>query len=250
MDRVVSPHPLEPDFNVAPTKQVYAVLDRVPRDTPPNTPAERRLATAAWGLVPSWAKERSIGSRLINARVETLAEKPAFRKAFARRRCLLPADGYFEWYTTEAVNTSGKPVKQPFFVTPKDGSILAMAGLYEIWRNRDVPEDHSDAFVWSVTVITTTAEDSLGHLHDRMPMLVEPASYDTWLDPSVTTPEHVTDVLVPAAPGRLSAYPVSTAVNNHRNNGIELIAPLPVESDATDGERDNDVNGPEGLFAL
>jgi putative SOS response-associated peptidase YedK len=155
----------------------------------------------------------------------------------ARRRCLLPADGYYEWYPTEQLTNKGKPVKQPFFITPRDGGILAMAGLYEIWRDESVPEDQPGAFVWSATVITTSAEDSLGHIHDRMPMLVEPDSYDRWLDASVTAVEHVTDVLIPAAPGRLTAYPVSKAVNDHRNNGHEL-----VEAVALEGE-------PAGLFA-
>src|SRR4249920_630093 len=100
IDRVTSAEALTPDFNVAPTKDIYAVFDRVPRDAPKGAPAERRLSTVVWGLVPSWAKDRSIGSRIINARVETLAEKPAFKRALSKRRCLLPADGYYEWYPT------------------------------------------------------------------------------------------------------------------------------------------------------
>jgi putative SOS response-associated peptidase YedK len=240
VDRVVVGTPLEADYNVAPTKPVYAVLDRVPRGEPDASPV-RRLTTVSWGLVPSWAKDPSIGSRLINARVETLAEKPAFRRAFAKRRCLLPADGYYEWYPTEQIGRGGKPVKQPFYLTPVDGSVLAMAGLYEIWRNRAVDEDHPDAFLWSATVITTTAEDELGHIHDRMPMFVEPAGYSTWLDATMTEPQDLRDVLVPAAPGRLRAFPVSKAVNNVRNNGPELVEPLPVEG-ATAG------NEPEALF--
>ncbi|MGI8888537.1 MAG: SOS response-associated peptidase [Nocardioidaceae bacterium] len=225
------PAPLEADFNVAPTKEVYAVFDRVPREAPAETAAERRLAVVRWGLVPSWAKDTGIGSRLINARVETLADKPAFRRAFAKRRCLLPADGYFEWYPTEQVNARGKPVKQPFFIRPADHGVLAMAGLYEIWRNEAVPRDHDDAFVWSACVITTSAEDSLGQIHDRMPMLVEPQGYDAWLDASVTEPGDFSDVLIPAAPGRLQAYPVSTMVNKVTNNGAELIEPLRLEGD-------------------
>ncbi len=231
IDEVVSSR-LEDDFNVAPTKDVYAVLDRVPRDAPDGTPPQRRLANVMWGLVPSWAKDRSIGSRLINARVETLAEKPAFRRAFSRRRCLLPADGYFEWYETEHVDAKGKPVKQPFFIHPSDGGILAMAGLYEIWRNPEVKDkDQEGAFLWTASIITTTAEDELGRIHDRMPMLVEPARYDAWLDATVTEPESLTDILVPAAPGRLTAHPVSTAVNNVRNNGADLVTPLVLEDE-------------------
>jgi putative SOS response-associated peptidase YedK len=237
IDRVTSPVAIEPDFNVAPTKDIYAVFDRVPREAPTGTPAERRLATVVWGLVPSWAKDRSIGSRMINARVETLAEKPAFKRALSRRRCLLPADGYYEWYPTDQLTSKGKPVKQPFFIMPRDGGVLAMAGLYEIWRNQEVAEDQPGSFLWSATIITTTAEDCLGHIHDRMPMLVEPDSYDAWLDASVTDVGSITDILVPAAPGRLTAFPVSKAVNDHRNNGAELIEPLAVEG------------APEGLFA-
>ncbi len=227
VDRVDVPAPLEPDYNVAPTKDVYAVLDRAPRGEGSTAQPERRLAAVRWGLVPSWAKDRSIGSRMINARVETLAEKPAFKRAFSRRRCLLPADGYFEWYPTSQRSASGKPVKQPFFIRPKDGVVLAMAGLYEIWRDREVPgDDDPGAWLWSATVITTTAEDSLGHIHDRMPMLVEPSRYDEWLDPAATEPESLRNLLVPAAPGRLEAFPVSTEVNSVQNNGSELVEPL------------------------
>ena len=130
--------PLAADFNVAPTKEVYAVLDRPPRgeddqDGPAAGP-ERQLRALRWGLVPSWAKDASIGNRMINARMETVAEKPAYRRAFAARRCLLPADGYYEWYATAQLTKAGKPRKQPFFIRPTDGGVLAMAGLYEIWR--------------------------------------------------------------------------------------------------------------------
>jgi putative SOS response-associated peptidase YedK len=237
IDRVVSEQPLAADYNVAPTKEVYAVLDRVPRDAPDDTPPERRLSTVVWGLIPSWAKDRAIGNRLINARVETLAEKPAFRRAFARRRCLLPADGYFEWYATQQLTARGKPVKQPFFITPSDGGVLAMAGLYEIWRNPAVSEDEPGAFVWSATVITTTAEDSVGQIHDRMPMVVERSGYDPWLDPAVTETDDLAKLLIPAAPGRLTAYPVSKEVNNVKNNGAHLVAPLALDDE------------PAGLFA-
>ncbi len=226
---MVTDKTLEADYNVAPTKDVYAVLDRVPRDSPEQTPPERRLTIVRWGLVPSWAKETAIGNRMINARMETLAEKPAFKRAFAKRRCLLPADGYYEWYPTQQKGKSGKPLKQPFFIRPADGGVLAMAGLYEIWRNKEVAEDADGAFLWSATVITTTAEDDLGKIHDRMPMIVEPDRYSAWLDPGVSEADELRKLLVPAAPGRLAAYPVSTSVNNVRNNGRELLDPLPAE---------------------
>lgn len=217
--------PIEPDFNVAPTKPVPAVVERTREGS-----QVRMLTTLRWGLIPSWAKERSIGNRMINARMETLADKPAFRRAFAARRCLLPADGYYEWYATDRVGKGGKPVKQPFFIRPSGGGHLAMAGLYEIWRDRSRSEDDPEAFVWSSTVITTSAQDDLGHIHDRMPLLVEPGRWARWLDPQVGDPDELLGLLVPAAPGRLEAFPVSTEVNNVANNGAELVQPLPVEA--------------------
>jgi putative SOS response-associated peptidase YedK len=222
---------LDGDFNVAPTKPVPAIITRAPDSTADSArPADaaagdetaevvRQLRVLRWGLVPSWAKDPSIGSRLINARVETAHEKPSFRGAFARRRCLLPADGYFEWYT--ARTNGGKPSKQPFFIRPRDGKIMAMAGLYELWRSP------GEEWIWSCTVITTAATDDLGHIHDRMPMIVRPEHWDSWLDPGLTGTEEVRGLLAPAMTGMMEAYPVSKAVNNVRNNGAELIRPLP-----------------------
>jgi len=196
---------------------------------------QRQLRVLTWGLVPSWAKDPSIGNRMINARMETVAEKPAYRKAFATRRALLPADGYFEWYPTSRTNAKGKPVKQPFFITPADGGVLAMAGLYELWRDPSVPEDSDvDPWLWSVTVLTTSATDDVGRIHDRMPLLVEPSRYAEWLDPAVDDADTLRGLLVPAAPGRLTAYPVDKAVNNVRNNGPQLVDPLPLEGDPSD----------------
>ena len=219
--------PLEPDYNVAPTKEVYAVVERPPsRDR--SAAAERQLRTVRWGLVPSWAKDPSIGNRMINARMETVAEKPSYRRAFSSRRCLLPADGYFEWYPTSERTKAGKPVKQPFFIRPVDGGVLAMAGLYEIWKDPTREEDDPDLFRWTCTVITTDAEDSLGHIHDRMPLMVTPDRWADWLDPTVSGKDRLLSLLVPAAPGLLEAFPVSTQVNNVRNNGPELLEPLPI----------------------
>ncbi|MGZ5371867.1 SOS response-associated peptidase [Aeromicrobium sp.] len=205
---------VEPDYNMAPTKLAPIVVQRTPRDADPY----RELMRARWGLIPSWAKDPSIGSRMINARVETVAEKPAFQKAFRKRRALIPADGYYEWYAGQ-----GKS-KQPFFMTPKDRSVLSMAGLYEFWKD---PE--TDEWVVSYTILTTRAEDALGYLHDRMPFIVEKDSYTQWLDPAPQPTEELLGLLVPAAPGRLDAFPVSKAVGNYRNNGPELIEPLPPE---------------------
>ena len=215
-------------YNVAPTDSVYAVVQRSPRAEPDAAPV-RQLRTVRWGLVPSWAKDASIGSRLINARVETVADKPAFRKAFAKRRCLLPADGYFEWYGEER----GK--KQPFFIRPADGGVLAMAGLYEFWRDPAKPEDDPEAWLTTCAVITTSAPDDLGRIHDRMPMLVEKGRYAEWLDPSVADLDTLRSLLVPAAPGRLTAFPVSKDVGNVRNNGAHLVEPVRLEVPGVQG---------------
>ncbi len=233
IDKVEVKETLAPDYNVAPTKEVYAVVERPPRDEeqePAKTP-ERQLRTVRWGLVPFWAKDPAIGNRLINARMETVDEKPAFRRAFASRRCLLPADGYYEWYATQQKTKSGKPLKQPFFIHPADGHVIAMAGLYEIWRDPTRADDDPERFRWTCTVITTTATDAVGHIHDRMPLLVEPDRYDAWLDPRNADPADLKKLLVPASPDLLEAYPVSTRVNSVRNNGEELVAPLPPEEE-------------------
>lgn len=218
IDDVVGPLP-PPSFNVAPTDLVPAVVERVI-----DGQLRRRLVPLRWGLVPSWSKDASGAARLINARLETVAEKPAFRKAFATRRCLLPADGYYEWYVASQPGARGKPVKQPFFIRPADGSVLAMAGLYEFWKAPD------GAWLTTCTVITTAATDALGRLHDRMPLTVARAGRASWLDPGfVGDPRAV--LTVPALD--LAAYAVSTAVNRVANNYPELILPL---ADAAVGE--------------
>jgi putative SOS response-associated peptidase YedK len=222
---------LEPDFNVAPTKEVFAVVERPPSGSGGASepePPERQLRVLTWGLVPFWAKDPKIGNRMINARMETVAEKPAYRRAFERRRAILPADGYFEWYATEQKTKAGKPKKQPYFIRPADGGVLAMAGLYEIWRDPDKAEDDPSRFLWTCTVLTTSAEDSLGHIHDRMPLMLAPDAYDAWLDPRRNDHDELLGLLEPAAPGRLEAYPVSTLVSNVKNNGPELVEPIPL----------------------
>ncbi len=219
---------LEPDYNVAPTKEVYAVVERPPSKEADAVP-ERQLRVLTWGLVPFWAKDPSVGNRMINARMETVAEKPAYRRAFEKRRAILPADGYFEWYPSEALTEKGKPRKQPYFIRPKDGGVLAMAGLYEIWRDPDRADDDPERFRWTCTVLTTSAEDSLGHIHDRMPLMLPPERYDDWLDPRNAGTDDLLGLLEPAAPGRLEAFPVPTLVSNVRNNGPELVEPLALE---------------------
>lgn len=219
---------LSPDYNVAPSKQVYVVVQRARRS---DDRTHRELGIARWGLIPSWAKDPKIGSRLVNARVETAATKPSFRAAWARRRCLLPADGYYEWYEPEAPDAprgrNGRPLKQPYFISPSDGSVLAMAGLYEFWRDPDGDPDDPGSWRWTTTVLTTEATDDLGRIHDRMPLHVHPEHRDAWLDPTFDQ-DRLPGLLVPAMPGELTAYPVSRSVNSVRNNGPELIEPLPI----------------------
>jgi putative SOS response-associated peptidase YedK len=219
--------PLQPDYNVAPTKPVYAVLSRVAaaRDGTAGQAgsadqAERQLRVVRWGLVPFWAKDPKIGSRMINARAETVADKPAFRRAFAQRRCLLPADGYYEWQAVPGT------AKQPFFITRTDARPLAFAGLYELWRDPSVPDEDPGAMLWTATIITTSAPDEFGQIHDRMPMIVDTSGWADWLDPVNTDAADLRGLLTPAAVSGLTTYPVSTAVNSVRNNGSDLITPL------------------------
>ena len=210
VQRDAVPADREPDYNVAPTKRIYAVMDH--KD-------ERELRLLRWGLVPSWAKDTKGGSRLINARAETVAVKPAFRAAFARRRCLIPADGYYEW------QTEGK-AKQPFYIHRTDGGILAFAGLYELWKNPEVPDDHEDAWYWSATIITTDATDEIGKIHDRTPMVIAPGDWADWLDPANAEKEHLLAAMHPAVSSGtdgLAVRRVSTEVNSVRNNGSSLI---------------------------
>src|SRR5215468_10939761 len=216
---------LEPDYNVAPTKPVYAVMTRGARGSGDAGPQDvaRELRVVRWGLVPSWAKEISIGSRMINARAETVDSKPAFRQAFARRRCLLPADGFYEW---QQVAGNGKTRKQPYLIHRADGGVLAFAGLYEIWRDKAVPEDDPRAWLWTSTIITTRAEDSVGQIHDRMPMVIDPARWTDWHDPDNSDKADLLALLATATSGGLASYPVSTAVNAVRNNGPDLMEPL------------------------
>ncbi|WP_031506000.1 SOS response-associated peptidase [Streptomyces megasporus] len=239
---------LAPDWNVAPTKQVYAVLDRPLKDGDDPRPV-RQLRVLRWGLVPSWAKSPDTASKMFNARAETVHEKPSYRRAFAARRCLLPADGYYEWVTgrderqEEEKGKRKRPRKQPYFVTPADGSVMALAGLYEFWRDRTLPDDHPEAWWVTCSVITTEAETepfagadgkagdeggprSLADIHPRMPLVLTPDRWDAWLDPARTDTEQVRGLLAPPPAGALRAYPVGSGVSNVRNNGPELLAEL------------------------
>jgi putative SOS response-associated peptidase YedK len=212
------------DYNVAPTKQIYAVLDRAePDEAKPDDPAvERELRLLRWGLVPFWAKDTKGGSRLINARAETVAVKPAYRAAFAKRRCLIPADGYYEW------ETEGK-AKKPYYIYRTDGGILAFAGIYELWHDRALPDDHENAWYWSASIITTDATDEIGKIHDRTPMVIAPDDWADWLDPANNEKEHLLATMRPATAagfGTLTSHRVATTVNSVRNNGPDLIEPL------------------------
>jgi putative SOS response-associated peptidase YedK len=230
VDSVVGPE-VGPSWNVAPTQQVRAVVEREPRgddgeDGGGDAAAgpQRQLRTLRWGLVPSWAKEPGIGSRMINARVETVTEKPAYKRAAARRRCLVPADGYFEWERRPAADGSGKEVKVPHFLHAADGGPLTFAGLYELWK--DPAAEGEDPWLWTVTVITTQAQDEAGRIHDRSPVVLPPDFQGDWLDPSLTDLELVRQVLDAVPPPRLATHEVGRAVGSPRVNGPQLVLPL------------------------
>jgi putative SOS response-associated peptidase YedK len=223
------PPPGHPDHNVAPTKQVPVVLARAPREDP-DAPPRRQLRLLTWGLVPSWAKDARGGARMINARVESLADKPSFARPLASRRCLVPARGWYEWQASPtARDAKGKPRKQPFFTSRADGGSVAMAGLYEFWRD-PAASDPDDPLAWltTFTVITGPAEPGLDRIHDRQPLVLEPEEWQTWLDPG-TGAADVLGLLEQRPPGRFTAYPVSSAVSSNRSNGAHLLDPLPPE---------------------
>ena len=221
-----SPPPGQPDFNMAPTKQAPVVLTRAVQGDSDVAPL-RQLRLLTWGLVPSWSKNVKMGLRLINARSESLLDKPAFARAAAVRRCLVPADGWYEWQASPtAVDGKGKPRKQPFFIHRSDGAPLAMAGLYEFWRDQSKAEDDPDAWLTTYTIITTKAEPGLDRIHDRQPLVLERADWDDWLDPGQNDLSAMKARLGFSEPGRFDAYPVSTAVNSSRSNSERLLLPL------------------------
>lgn len=222
------PPPGTPDHNMAPTKQAPVVLTRAPKDEPGDP--LRQLRLLSWGLVPSWAKDTKVGLRMTNARAETLLDKPSYAKAAAVRRCLVPAEGWYEWQVSPvAKDSKGKPRKQPFFIHRGDGDMVAFAGLYEFWRDRSVPDDDPDAWLVSFTIVTTAAEPGMDRIHDRQPLVLERGDHARWLDPDLTDPDGIRDLLGFEQPGRFAAHPISTAVNATRNNGPGLLAPLPKE---------------------
>jgi putative SOS response-associated peptidase YedK len=202
VDEVAAPSE-GPNYNVAPTDPVPAVAVA--------SSGERRLGVYRWGLVPSWSTSATGAARLINARAETVLSKAAFRTAFARRRCLLPADGFYEW-----ARPADGP-KQPWFVHRADGAPLAMAGLWEIWRP---PEGE---LLRTCSVITTSANELMAPIHDRMPVLIEPGQWATWLDRANDDVASLAALLAPADDRVLEAHRVSPLVNSVRNNGPELL---------------------------
>ncbi|BDV30731.1 SOS response-associated peptidase [Microbacterium terricola] len=203
-----------PSYNVAPTDRAAIVIDSAKTDPP-----TRRIESARWGLVPAWAKDPSVGSRAFNARAEELESKPMFRKAFEKRRAVVPVSGYYEWKTLDKQKT-------PHYIHPADGEPLFLAGLYEWWKNAGAADDDPDRWLLSFTILTRDAIGHLGSIHDRMPLFVDADHADAWLDPSTDNVRDVLDAAIDAAPvvaETLADHVVSKAVGNVRNNSPALI---------------------------
>jgi len=239
---------LQPRFNISPQAGVLAVANRrvkrpegeeLAAGGEPAAPTfRRRLTVYHWGLVPSWAKDPSVGFRSFNARAESLAERPAFRSALAKRRCLVPADAFYEW---EKVPAAKGTSRLPWLFKPADGGMLVFAGLWEAWRAPGAaPTDHDEAAGWhgdwllSCSIVTTASNDLVARIHDRMPVVLQPDDWATWLDPEPLDPGELTALLAPPAEGYLTAFRVGTGVNNSRLDDQRLIEPLAVESDDTE----------------
>jgi putative SOS response-associated peptidase YedK len=223
-----SPPAGEPDWNMAPSKQAAVVLTRTPRGADEGVPPTRQLRLLTWGLVPAWAKDVKMGLRMTNARAESVLGKGAFGKAALARRCIVPADGWYEWQASPtAVDAKGKPRKQPFFIHRADGRPVAFAGLYEFWRDKERPDGDPEAWLTTFTIITTAADPGMDRIHDRQPLVLEPEQWQQWLDPAEKDPEVVRSFLEFASPGRFEAHPVSRAVGSTTNNGAWLVAPVP-----------------------
>lgn len=198
------------NFNVAPTQAVFTVYE---------TQGERWLDTFHWGLVPFWAKDPKIGSRMINARAETIAEKNSFKRSFAKKRCIIPADGFYEWKSVE-----GQKRKQPMYLTTIDESPFAFAGLWEVWKDSNtLDQDGEPLELYSCTIITGEPNEKVADVHDRMPVMLPPDAWDTWLDRDNHDVEALQELLVPAPAELIQLRMVSTDVNNVRNNNPSLI---------------------------
>ena len=210
-----------PNYNVAPTDSIRAVVNRPLRDAegnPADTPT-RQLRVVTWGLIPSWARDRSTQSRMFNARVEGVSRSNAFKRAYAKRRCLIPADGWYEWQT---VDTAQGTRKQPIFMTPDDGHPIAFAGLYEFWGEQG-------RTVTSATILTAPAAGVLTRIHPRMPLVLPRRAWKRWLDPDVEDPADLLGPWDEVSGEHLELRPVSPAVNRVDNNGPELLDELASE---------------------
>ena len=205
----VEPEFYEPRFNVAPTQRIVVI---------PTVDGQRQARRMRWGLVPSWAKDAKIGANCINARADGIASKPAFRAAFKHRRCLIPADGFYEWQ-------SGPQGKQPYRITLADGAMFAFAGLWERWR-----DPSSDETIESCCIVTCGTNELTAKFHNRMPAIIATEDYDTWL---TGTPEEALALLEPYPAEEMRAYPVSSRVNSPRNDGAELVDELDQRGRAT-----------------
>jgi putative SOS response-associated peptidase YedK len=195
-------------YNIAPSQPAPVV-----RLKPGQINPRREMVLMRWGLIPGWAKDAAIGNRMINARAESLAQKPAFRAALRRRRCLIAADGFYEWQVT------GRS-RQPYFIRFRDDRPFAFAGLWESWEGAD----HSA--IDSCTIITTAAGDMIRPIHDRMPVILPPEAYEVWLDPAVENFDVIASLLVPFYSPEMEVYQVSTLVNKAAHDGPECIEPL------------------------
>ena len=206
---------LAPRYNITPSQPMLVVRDDRDRN-------KRTLSYVLWGLIPSWAKDPNIASKLSNARAETIHEKPSFRNAYRYRRCIIPIDGFYEW------KRSGK-TKQPWYFKYEDDAILAFAGLWEHWMGPNGEE------MESCTIITCAANDTMSPIHHRMPVILRKEDFDLWLDPSVYDQKLLSQLLVPSQDPRLTCYPVSTYVNYSANDGPQCLEPLPEKRSENDG---------------
>jgi len=209
----------DPDYNVTPRREVTVVLNTVE--------GERVIDRLRWGLVPRWAKDKAIGDRLINARSETVREKPSFKSAYASRRCIIPVDGFYEWRAID-----GQRTKQPVFIHANTGQPIAVAGIWESWRD---PADGNDAIapLRTCAILTTEANAMIEPIHNRMPVILDEQDWDAWLDAS-TAMDELDALLAPAPDDVVAWHEVSTAVNNTRNNDSSLMLPLEASEDSSE----------------
>ncbi len=199
----VNPKLFTPRYNIAPSQTIAAVLE---------SDGKRIVEGLRWGLIPNWAKDESIGSKIINARAETLAEKPSFRDAFKNKRCIIPASGFYEW------QKASKGAKQPFYFYLKDKEVFGFAGLYEEWLDRETGEQ-----IETCTIITTEANKVLEPIHERMPVILQAKDYDHWLDTKEKDTGKLQKLLAPYPSEEMTAYKVSKSVNTPSNNSPKLI---------------------------